>query len=223
MQPLAGWEGVELLFTGGDDLHRPSPGRGGQDVSERFEMDSRLASEPAANVRDVNADVSMGNSKRVREKATHRVRRLRRSVDLHSLPRQGLGDHRVRLERNMRGGRVVEVLGYHDVSAGDGGIEVALADLLVVGDVRPRLGGKHPFHVGIGPKIGMNKRGVWLQGNARIEHRGQGRILHLDEIARLARDGKGVGGDGGDWFPLVADTATGEDELVLDVQPELVR
>jgi len=74
VQPLPGGEGVELLLARCDELHRPTPGRLGEGVGERLEVDPGLPPEPAADVGDVDADVRMRDLKRVGEEVSHRVR-----------------------------------------------------------------------------------------------------------------------------------------------------
>ncbi|MPN45265.1 hypothetical protein SDC9_192832 [bioreactor metagenome] len=97
-------------------------------------------------------------------------------------------------------------------------IHVALAQHIVMGDVRARLGIKDREYL-IGTKVGMNDRRIGLHALQRVGDGGQHLIFHLDELAGAPRNLRGIRGDGGDRLTAIAGLADREKVLILQIKP----
>ena len=151
----------------------------------------------------------------------NRVGRLARGPDLDPLLRQGLSDRRVRLHRHVLDRRVAEVGRESDVGGGERGVEVALSNLLVMGDVRVGLREEDAAHVVVLVQVRVHEGSAVGHRLARIEDRGDLFVFDADQPARVAGDVERVRRDGHHRLALIAHDVARKDALVLHVEAEL--
>ena len=185
-------------------------------------MKSGLAAESPSDVGNMHADRAVRDSERTAHKMSNCVRGLAGCPDLDPTSRKGFGDGSMSFHRHVLYGRVVESAADANISGGKCSIGVSGADLLMMSDVRVLLGKEHTLHVLVGVKIGMNQRRAVVDRLTRVEN-GRERIVFDSNLCTgFPRCIEADCGDCGDWFALVSNDISGEDSLVLHIEPEVI-
>jgi hypothetical protein len=207
-------DGVEHLFKGQRDLHRPFRDHR-QRGDQRFELDVELGAITAAEERHLDAHAALRPAEQAGDLDAHEGRALRGGVEREALvPEIGDGDER--LERKMQHLLGAELMLEHLGGGGEGRVDVADAELIVERDVGA-LGALEMLEVGEGAG-GLEllvHHDLVLRRLDFVEHRRQfvilgddqgGLLRHMGIVRQHHRDGLA------DIMHLV----DGEDRLVVE-------
>ena len=200
----------ELLAAGEDELDRPACGTSqGRDMA--LEVEVALGAEAAAEQRDDDAHVRLGDLKRVRDTATGRVRHLSGRPDRH-LVAVPLGDDRPRLDGSALRA-VGDVTALHDdVRRRHRSVGIALDDGRVADPVAVAT---HRVVALVRLPVVVNERDTLGSRRCEIGNRRKGLVVDLDQSCRflgqLGRQGRDSRDDVA--FP---------DDLVLREQPPVL-
>ena len=221
-QRAAAGQQAELLLSGRLEPDGSTAGLAGEAGHEGFEVDAGLAAEAAADVWDDHPNLVQRQPHRGAEEVADGERRLGAGPDRDLVACLPLHDHHMGLQRHVLH-RGVGVLALDDpLGLGEPLLDVALADLLHVGEVRSRLRAEDRLDVAVAAELGVDQRRIRLEGDHRVEHRCQDLVLDVDQLDGLGRDLRALGGDRGDRLAEVAHHVLGEDVLVDDVEADLV-
>ena len=217
VQPLAHIGILELVLARVGQLDRAARTTHGQRNDDAFERGAGLAAEAAAHRLADDADLVQREVERLRQRAPHRKRRLARRPDRQLAIRHVLRGAGVRLDGHVLHVRDVEAVVKHAVRLRKRAVRVALAQDVVVRDVRPLFGIEDGQHL-VGVQVRMDERRIRLHAVQRVEHRRQLLILHLDEPAGLFCDLKALGRHSRDRLATELGRADGQEVFVLQIQ-----
>ena len=204
----------ELLPAREDELHRPAGGSSERgDVA--LEVEVALRAEPAAEQRDDDADVRLGNLERVRDAGPRGIGNLGRRPDGHlaALP---LGDDRPRLDGNaLRAVADVAALDDH-LRVRHGRIGIPLDDRRVA----ERVAVAHHLVVGrVGLPVLVHELGVVVHRGLEVDDGRKGLVVDRDQAGRLLGDLGRDRGHAGDDVALPANLLLREEPPVLTIPP----
>ena len=211
-------QGVELLFHGERDLHRPL-GHQRQHSDQGFQLDVELAAEAAAEERHADAEAVLRPAEQARDLKPHEGRALRRGVNGHALA-VGLGDRDVGLERDVQHLLRLEGVLENAVGGLEGLVGIAVLEMEIERDV----GVTHTVQV---LEVGEGARRLELVvhddlgrlGLDLVEDRRQFLVVHFDQARRLLGHVRVARDDGCDRLANIDDLVDGEDRLVVEGGP----
>ncbi len=202
----------ELLLAREDELHGPA-GRARECGHVALEVEVALGAEAAAEQRDDDAHVRLGELEDARDAGPRGVGNLSRAPDGHPVA-VPFGEDRPRLDRRAlrRLGHVAALHDGDDVGALDRPVGVALHDGGEAEDVALQA----ELLVGLVrlPVLVDERRAVCDRG-LDVAHRRERLVLDLDRGGRGGRDLGARGGDGGDDVGLEAHLLAGEKAAIL--------
>ncbi len=208
---------LELLLTGVGHLDRAPAVEHRERDDDAFEGGARLGAEAAADIRGddphlVERDVEGG-----RQRLAHREGGLATRPHGELSVRLVLRDGHMRLDGHVLDVRDIEGVLRDVIRLGKALVDVALAELVVVGDVgaRHRVEDRGDL---VGAQVGMDERRVRLHALDRVGDRRQLLVLHLDQLDRRLRDVQRLRRHRRDGFAAVFRGAHREEVFVLEVE-----
>ena len=208
---------LKLVLSAVAQLHRTARIALGQGDDDTFQGGARLGAEAAAHVGGDDPQFVQRDVKGGGQSLTHRIGRLDGAPDSDLAVQLVLGHGAVGFQRNvLYMGDVVGVFGDY-IALGEGGVHVALAQFIVVGDVGMGLWMEDGGHL-VGVQVRVDQRSVGLHALQSVEHRGQFLILHFDERDGLVSNLRGLSGHGGHCLAPILGGTDGQEVLILQIE-----